>query len=123
MVIHPNDDTLSKLKVGGQVLRQGAAMFPGGKRRQGYRVSLPYLLRGAAERQGNGWKQNTRGASVLSTSGGSYSAGKNLLYSSGVYGRVPQGTKGLRFAATLPAQRKEIQDHPLPQGIIVLEPR
>ena len=60
MVIHPNDDTLSKLKVG-QVFRQGAAMFLEGNdgRATGYHF---HISAGRGRAQGNGWKQNTRGA-------------------------------------------------------------
>ena len=59
MVIHPNDDTLGKLKVG-QVFRQGAAMFLEGNdgRATGYHF---HISAGRGRAQGNGWKQNTRG--------------------------------------------------------------
>ena len=97
MVIHPNDDTLGKLKVG-QVFRQGAAMFLEGNdgRATGYHF---HISAGRGRAQGNGWKQNTRGAWVLSTSGGNYPPEK-IFYIDPAFTKV-QGTKGLQFVIQL----------------------
>lgn len=100
MVIHPNDDTLGKLKVG-QVFRQGAAMFLEGNdgRATGYHF---HISAGRGRAQGNGWKQNTRGAWVLSTSGGNYPPEK-IFYIDPTFTKV-QGTKGLQFVRSGVAQ-------------------
>ncbi|MFQ8601838.1 MAG: hypothetical protein ACLSAO_02000 [Anaerovoracaceae bacterium] len=68
MIIHPNDDTLKKLRVG-QVFRQGAAMFLEGNdgNATGYHF---HISCGRGKFMGNGWRKNSKGRYVIYTSGG-----------------------------------------------------
>lgn len=68
MVIHPNDDTLSKIKIG-QVFRQGAAMFLEGNdgNATGYHF---HISCGKGKFAGNGWRKNSKGRYVIHTEGG-----------------------------------------------------
>ena len=61
-----------------------------------------HISAGRGRAQGNGWKQNTRGAWVLSTSGGNYPPEK-IFYIDPAFTKV-QGTKGLQFVRSGVAQ-------------------
>lgn len=61
-----------------------------------------HISAGRGRAQGNGWKQNTRGAWVLSTSGGNLPPEK-IFYIDPTFTKV-QGTKGLQFVRSGVAQ-------------------
>ena len=61
-----------------------------------------HISAGRGRAQGNGWKQNPRGAWVLSTSGGNYTPEK-IFYIDPTFTKV-QGTKGLQFVRSGAAQ-------------------
>ena len=61
-----------------------------------------HISAGRGRAQGNGWKQNTRGAWVLSTSGGNYPPEK-IFYIDPAFTKV-QGKKGLQFIRSGAAQ-------------------
>ena len=70
MVIHPEDDDLSRLKVG-QRFKRGEPIFREGK--DGYATGNHFHLSfGVGNILGNGWRQNNKGVWVL------YTDGKNL---------------------------------------------
>ena len=67
MVIHPNDDTLSKLKEG-QKFKRGEKMFLEGNdgNATGYHL---HISAATGKFTGSGWMQNSKGSWVLSTTG------------------------------------------------------
>ncbi len=68
MVIHPNDDDLSKIKVG-QKFRRGEALFREGT--DGYATGNHFHISfGRGKIVGNGWTCNSQDAWVLTTAGG-----------------------------------------------------
>ena len=65
--IHPNDDDLLKIKEG-QIFKRGDKICREG--RDGATANHLHLAVGLGTITNNGWKQNTRGAWVLTTTGG-----------------------------------------------------
>ena len=69
MVIHPNDDTLKNIKVG-QTFSRGQAMFLEGT--DGNATGNHFhISAGRGKVSGNGWRENSKGAWVINTTGGS----------------------------------------------------
>ena len=93
MVIHPNDDTLRKVRVG-QLFRKGAAMFLEGTdgRATGNHF---HISCGRGRFRGNGWRKNSLGKFVIDASGGAIPPEK-AFYVETSFTSVRQ-TKGLVF--------------------------
>lgn len=93
MVIHPNDDTLRRLRVG-QLFRKGTAMFLEGTdgRATGNHF---HISCGRGRFRGNGWWKNSLGKFVIDVSGGAVPPEK-AFYVDTSFTSVRQ-TKGLAF--------------------------
>lgn len=93
MVIHPNDDTLRRLRVG-QLFRKGTAMFLEGTdgRATGNHF---HISCGRGRLRGNGWRKNSLGKFVIDVSGGAVPPEKTF-YVDTSFTSVRQ-TKGLGF--------------------------
>lgn len=93
MVIHPNDDTLRRLRVG-QLFCKGTAMFLEGTdgRATGNHF---HISCGRGRLRGNGWRKNSLGKFVIDVSGGAVPPEK-VFYVDTSFTSVRQ-TKGLAF--------------------------
>ena len=102
MVIHPNDDDLSRLKVG-QRFTRGEAICREGK--DGATGNHFHFSGGKGKMSGNGWKPNSKGKYVLTTTAGAYKP-ERLFFIDRKFTTV-KNSKGIPFKS-LPAENKNV---------------
>lgn len=101
MIIHPNDDDLSKLKVG-QTFKRGEPMFREGNDggATGYHFHMSF---GKGTIKGNGWVQNNKKAWVINTTGGAIKPEEACYLDKAI--TVVNNSQGITFKA-IPASAK-----------------